>query len=167
MPSDGKKGLTVRIDEELHAEVRHYLESHEMTMTEFVTLALQNELHPKITIKEEKYMGNMKTLALQIPEDLFQRIKDYLHRNNMTQKEFVIGLIENELEREQTERENTDVSDSETVYGASEDNAEEQDNEEFSDGVRDENEEAEENDEYDSYDEDESETENMGFSMGM
>ena len=39
----------------------------------------------------------MITLAFQVPEELFQKIKDYLQRNNMTQKEFVIGLIENEI----------------------------------------------------------------------
>lgn len=143
MPSDGKKGLTVRIDAELHAEVRQYLESHEMTMAEFVSLALRDELHPKITMKEEKSMGNMRTLALQIPEDLFQRIKDYLHRNNMTQKEFIIGLIEDELERGLTERESAGesaeteeyeeadeeaaVSDFETVSDESEEDTEELD----------------------------------------
>ena len=50
-------------------------------------------------------MGNMRTMAFQVPEELFQRIKDYLHRNDMSQKEFVLGLIETEPDREQTERE--------------------------------------------------------------
>lgn len=77
----------------LHAEVRQYLESHGMTMAEFVAQALQDELHPKINMREENTMGNMRTLAFQVPEELFQQIKDYLQRNNMTQKEFVIGLI--------------------------------------------------------------------------
>ena len=49
-------------------------------------------------------MGKMRTMAFQVPEELFQRIKDYLHRNNMSQKEFVLGLIENELDREQAQR---------------------------------------------------------------
>lgn len=49
-------------------------------------------------------MGNMRTLAFQVPEELFQKIKDYLQRNNMTQKEFVIGLIENEIERDLAQR---------------------------------------------------------------
>lgn len=47
-----KKGLTVKIDADLHAEVRQYLDAHEMTMAEFVTLALQDELHPKNMMKE-------------------------------------------------------------------------------------------------------------------
>lgn len=44
------------------------------------------------------------TLAFQVPEELFQKIKDYLQRNNMTQKDFVIGLIETEIDRDLTQR---------------------------------------------------------------
>lgn len=104
MSTNEKKGVTVKIDAELHAEVRQYIENHEMTMAEFVTLALQDELHPRLNIKEDKDMGNMRTLAFQVPEELFQKIKDYLQRNNMTQKQFVIGLIENEIERDLAQR---------------------------------------------------------------
>lgn len=105
MPADEKKGITVKIDADLHAEVRQYLEANNMTMAEFVTLALQDELHPKIQMKEGNDMEKTRTLAFQVPEDLFQKIKDYLQRNNMTQKEFMIRLIENELERDLTVRE--------------------------------------------------------------
>lgn len=104
--ADEKKGITVKIDADLHAEIKEYLERHEgMTMAEFITLAVDDELHPKIQQKEGNNMGNMRTMAFQVPEELFQRIKDYLHRNNMSQKEFVLGLIETELDREQAERE--------------------------------------------------------------
>ena len=51
-----KKGLTVKIDADLHAEVRQYLDAHEMTMAEFVTLALQDELHSKNNMKEGNTM---------------------------------------------------------------------------------------------------------------
>ena len=46
-----------------------------------------------------------KTLAFQIPEELFNRIKDHLEREKqrtgkrLTQRDFVIGLIERELEK--------------------------------------------------------------------
>lgn len=99
MPADEKKGITVKIDAALHAEVREYVEKHGMTMAEFVSLALYDELHPKIKQKEASEMGNMRTLAFQVLEDLFQRIKDYLQRNNVTQRQFVLGLIETELDR--------------------------------------------------------------------
>lgn len=163
MPSDEKKGITVKIDANLHAEVRQYLEDHSMTMAEFVTLALDDELHPKLNQKEGQNMGNMRTIAFQIPEDLFQRIKEYLQRNNMTQKEFMLGLIEDELSREQTERENAAVDDCEEVSEEAENYAEEQEESDYSDGFEDENEESD----YDEESEDESETEDAGFSMGM
>ena len=105
MSTEAKKGITVKVDAGLHAEVTQSLGEHGMTMGEFVTLALTNELHPKIQIKEEKNMENRKTLAFQVSEDLFLRIKEYLQRNNMTQKEFVIHLIERELDRDQAMRE--------------------------------------------------------------
>lgn len=126
MPTNEKKGVTVKIDAELHAEVRRYIEEHQMTMGEFVSMALQNELHPKLNIQEEKNMGNMRTLAFQVPEELFQKIKDYLQRNEMTQKEFVIGLIENEINRDLTQRaalsekmteEQSEVQETATVSG--------------------------------------------------
>ena len=97
-----KKGITVKVDAELHAEVRQYLEENGLTMAEFVAKSLRDELHPKFT--EEKSMGNMRTLAFQVPEELFRKIKDYLQRKNLTQKEFVIGLIENEIERDLAQR---------------------------------------------------------------
>ena len=103
MPENKMKGITVKVDAQLHAEVTQYIQNHGMTMSEFVALALQNELHPKSQEKEGKNMGNMKTLAFQVPEELFWRIKEYLQRHNMSQKDFVIGLIERELEQEQTE----------------------------------------------------------------
>ena len=105
MPDGEKKGITVRIDADLHAEVSRYLKDRGMTMAEFVTLALDDELHPKMNQKEGQNMEKMRTMAFQVPEDLFQKIKDYLHRNGMSQKEFVIGLIEREIERDLTERE--------------------------------------------------------------
>ena len=165
MPSDGKKGITVKIDAELHAEVRQYLESHEMTMAEFVTLALDDELHPKLNQKEGQNMGNMRTMAFQVPEELFQRIKEYLQRNNMTQKEFIIGLIEQELTRDMTERESVNeaqADDSEQT----EDDTEAEENAAVEDFEADSGEDESE-DESEEYDEDESEDEDTGFTMQM
>ncbi len=51
MSTNEKKGVTVKIDAELHTEVRRYIEEHQMTMGDFVALALQDELHPKNNIR--------------------------------------------------------------------------------------------------------------------
>lgn len=175
MPTNEKKGITVKIDAELHAEVRQYLEQHSMTMADFVTMALQDELHPKIEQKEEKSMEKMRTLAFQVPEDLFQKIKDYLYRNNMTQRQFVIGLIENEIERDLTERqaqteaqEPTEDQDEEETEELTEDAAEE----EYEDEIEESEEELEdeeltedEESEEEELSEDEEETEGMVMRM--
>lgn len=108
MATEEKKGITVKIDAELHAQVREYLEANNMTMAEFVTRALDDELHPKNEMKEGITMANTRTIAFQVPEELFQRIKDYLQRNHLTQRQFLIGLIEDELERDQVEHESQD-----------------------------------------------------------
>lgn len=148
MPNGEKKGITVRIDADLHAQVSQYLRDHSMTMAEFVSLALDDELHPKNQMKEGNTMANTRTIAVQVPEDLFQRIKDYLQRNNMTQRQFLIGLIEDELERDQTERE----SQNEAVSG----DPEQDEDTALDDPGADSDE-----------DEDESEDEGQGFTMGM
>lgn len=97
------RGVTVKIPAELHAEVKAYIEAHNMTMGEFITLAVDNELHPKLELKEDKNMERMRTLAFQVPDSLFQRVKAYLERNHMRQKQFVIGLIEAELEQDEAQ----------------------------------------------------------------
>ena len=97
------RGVTVKIPAELHAEVKAYIEAHNMTMGEFITLAVDNELHPKLELKEDKNMERMRTLAFQVPDSLFQRVKAYLERNHMSQKQFVIGLIEAELEQDEAQ----------------------------------------------------------------
>lgn len=163
MPTEEKKGITVKVDAALHAEVRQYLESHGMTMAEFVTLALQDELHPKIQMKEDA--GSMRTLAFQVPDDLFRRIKEYLQRNNMTQKEFIIGLIEQELTRDMAEREGVNEAQADDSE-QSEDDTETEENAAVDDFEADSGEDESE-DESEEYGEDESEDEDQGFSMGM
>ena len=157
MPDNEKKGITVKIDAGLHAEVRQYLESHGMTMAEFVTQALQDELHPKINMREENGMSNMRTLAFQVPEELFQQIKDYLQRNNMTQKEFVIGLIKTEIDRDLTQRAEM-VEASQEIEEAAE-YSEEQDSADVSEDFEEVN--------YESEDIDEDESEYMGMGISM
>lgn len=122
-------------------------------------------------------MGNMRTMAFQVPEELFQKIKNYLQRNNMTQKQFVIGLIENEIERDLAQRQTVNetpiesegireerteqhetaaVGNCEAVSDEVEEQPEEQENTDF---------ETEDTDEDEELDEDQDE--GMGMVMGM
>lgn len=114
--ADEKKGLTVKIDAELHAQVRNYVESHGMTLAEFVSQALDDELHPKQQMGGT--MENNRTIAFQVSEELYRQIKEYLNAHHMTQKEFMIGLIQQELERGQQEvhEETVEESQDESEY---------------------------------------------------
>lgn len=143
MPSE-KKGITVKVDAELHAQVREYIEAHGMTMGEFVAQALDNELHPKI--QEGQNMSNMRTMAFQVPQEMFDEIKDYLNRHHMKQKDFVLGLIRAELDRDQQQTE-------------SQEQAEVQDNGE----TESEDEELEEDEDFE---EETEESEDMAMNMG-
>lgn len=124
------KGITVKIPADLHAEVKAYLEAHGMTMGEFIAQAVDNELHPKIQITpEDKNMERMRTLAFQVPDSLFQRVKAYLERNHMTQKQFVVGLIEAELEQDEAQYQASHPAEQE-VEEESDDQAEDEEMEE-------------------------------------
>ena len=137
MPTNEKKGITVKIDADLHAEIRAYLEANEMTMADFIAMAADNELHPKFKEVPTMEKENMRTLAFQVPESLFTKIKEYLDRYHMTQKQFVLGLIETEIQRDEDERlrdsspeESEDLEDEETE----EEDVAEEDEEDYEEG---------------------------------
>lgn len=88
-----KKNLCAMIPESLHAKVRVEQEQMALTLSEYVERIIREHFEGG-----NKAMANgTRTLALQISEELFMRIKEYLAKNNLTQKEFIIGLIETAL----------------------------------------------------------------------
>ena len=92
--------LTVSIPDDLHQKIREELEKQGITTSQFIEQAVTN------FFEKSKGDNNMatRTLAFQVSEELFQRIKAYLvryeeiHHRKLSQKEFVIGLIEAELD---------------------------------------------------------------------
>ena len=113
--------LTVNIPEEMHQKVRDEVASDDNLTTSMV---IYRAIEAYYNRKENKTMNeNTKTLALQISEELFERIQDYLTAERertgkkLTQKAFIIGLIEKALdERQQT----LDEADEEYWYTAPE-----------------------------------------------
>ena len=106
----GKKNLCAQIDTALHARVRQEQERSGMTLSEYVEQLIQNYYNMKETTK---MTGDMRTMAIQLPEELFERLKAYLKKNNLKQKQFIIGLIEDALE--QDEEDTTAQADSESA----------------------------------------------------
>ena len=131
MPENEKKGITVKVDAQLHAQVREYIEAHDMTMSEFVAKALDSELHPSQT-RGGVNMAN-RTIAFQVPEELFDRIKDYLNRHpGLTQRQFMLGLIQAELDRDMQQTNETNQQPEETEEEEPDENEELDEDEEES-----------------------------------
>ena len=92
------KGLTCKIPLDLHNRISEEIKQNESTMSKFIEQIILEHY-----AKGATNMGKTRTLAFQVSEDLFQQIKDYLARYEQTyhrrlsQKEFVIGLIEQAL----------------------------------------------------------------------
>ena len=97
-PMADKKNLCAMIPADLHARVRQEQEQSGKTLSEYVEQLIQNYYNMKENIK---MTGDMRTMAIQLPEELFERLKAYLKRNNLKQKQFIIGLIEDALEQEE------------------------------------------------------------------
>ena len=93
-----KKNLCAMIPADLHARVRQEQEQSGKTLSEYVEQLIQNYYNMKENIK---MTGDMRTMAIQLPEELFERLKAYLKRNNLKQKQFIIGLIEDALEEDE------------------------------------------------------------------
>ena len=93
-----KKNLCAMIPADLHARVRQEQEQSGKTLSEYVEQLIQNYYNMKENIK---MTGDMRTMAIQLPEELFERLKAYLKKNNLKQKQFIIGLIEDALEEDE------------------------------------------------------------------
>ena len=103
-----KKNLCAQIDTALHARVRQEQEASGKTLSEFVEQLIADYYKMK---EGTKMTGDMRTMAIQLPEELFERLKAYLKKNNLKQKQFIIGLIEDALE--QDEEDSNDSSETE------------------------------------------------------
>ena len=93
-----KKNLCAMIPADLHARVRQEQEQSGKTLSEYVEQLIQNYYDMK---ENKKMTGDMRTMAIQLPEELFERLKAYLKKNNLKQKQFIIGLIEDALEEDE------------------------------------------------------------------
>lgn len=93
------KGISVQVSVDLHAKVKAEQEQWELTMSEYIQKVLEEHFTPKSDLKGGNSMnGNNRTLAFQVSEEFFQRVKDYLSKHRgLSQRDFVISLIEAEL----------------------------------------------------------------------
>ena len=93
-----KKNLCAMIPADLHARVRLEQEQSGKTLSEFVEQLITDYYKMK---EGTKMTGDMRTMAIQLPEELFERLKAYLKKNGLKQKQFIIGLIEDALAQDE------------------------------------------------------------------
>ncbi len=117
-----KKNLSVQLPMSLHTKMREEQEAKGATLSEYI----EQVLNEHFTIKEEKVMANTRTLAFQVSEELFNRLKEYLAKHNLKQKDFVIGLIEQALDQEQVQGEEQEQDEDEVQSEDQEQEEEEQ-----------------------------------------
>ena len=114
------KNLCAQIPLELHAKVCGEREQREQTTSQYITELLMEYYKMKENGGKTTMANNgSRTMAFQIPEELFQRIKHHLDRESerqgrkVTQREFVLGLIEEALSKAEaaSEEVNTEAGD--------------------------------------------------------
>ena len=90
-----RKNLCAMLPVALHTRVRQEQEKAGMTLGEYVE-ALITEYYDW---KDGKIMtGEMRTLAAQIPAELFDRLDRYLKERGIKKKDFLVDIITRALE---------------------------------------------------------------------
>ena len=90
-----RKNLCAMLPVALHTRVRQEQEKAGMTLGEYVE-AMITEYYDW---KDGKIMtGEMRTLAAQIPAELFDRLDRYLKERGIKKKDFLIDIITHALE---------------------------------------------------------------------
>lgn len=94
------KGITCKIPLELHSRASEEIRETDSSMSKFIEQVITEHFEKGAVNMMEKG----RTLAFQVSEELFQRVKAYLaeyenaYGRRLTQRDFVVGLIEQALE---------------------------------------------------------------------
>ena len=104
------KNLCAQISIDLHRKICDAKDQAGLTTAQYITNLLTEYFEIKANEGNATMTNNgTRTMAFQIPEALFQRIKAHLERETartgrkLTQREFVLGLIEQALDEAERE----------------------------------------------------------------
>mgnify|MGYP000732590756 FL=1 len=113
------KNICGKIPVELHEKVKLEVEELGISIPKYLEMVIEEHIARK---GEKTNMADLRTVAVQVTEDLFSRLKAVLAKNGMKQKDFLIGLIEDAIEKEEAkwkaeseEAEETEMEDPETA----------------------------------------------------
>ena len=93
--AENTKNLCAQIPVSLHNRVRQEQEASGQSLSQYITQLITEYYEGGKTTVE-----SMRTMAVQIPEELFQKLKTYLQKNHLKQKEFIADLIRQAVENE-------------------------------------------------------------------
>lgn len=92
------KNICGKIPVELHEKLKLEVEELGISIPKYLEMVIEEHMTRK---GEKTDMANSRTVAVQVTEELFSRLKAVLAQNGMKQKDFLIGLIEAALEKEE------------------------------------------------------------------
>ena len=92
------KNICGKIPVELHEKLKLEVEELGISIPKYLEMVIEEHMTRK---GEKTDMANSRTVAVQVTEDLFSRLKAVLAKNGMKQKDFLIGLIEEAIEKEE------------------------------------------------------------------
>lgn len=92
------KNICGKIPVELHEKLKLEVEELGISIPKYLEMVIEEHMTRK---GEKTDMADSRTVAVQVTEDLFSRLKAVLAKNGMKQKDFLIGLIEAALEEEE------------------------------------------------------------------
>ena len=99
------RNLCAQLPLDLHRRVCEAREESGLTTAQYITNLLLEYYEMKENGGKTIMAANSRTMAFQISEELFQRIKQHLERKTartgrkLTQREFVLGLVEAALDK--------------------------------------------------------------------
>ena len=101
------KNICGKIPKDLHEKVREEIELTESSTQKFIQQVIEEHFE-RLAGKGEMSMGTARTIAVQVSEKLFQRLKTVIAKKGMKQKDFLIQIIEEALEKAEAEWQNKD-----------------------------------------------------------
>lgn len=98
------RNLCAEIPEELHGKVRQRQNESGKNLSQYMTWLITTfyEMEDKPKMSKE----NTRTVAFQVPEELFERFKEYLSRRGIKQNAFFLDCIQRALAEDTEAAEN-------------------------------------------------------------
>lgn len=91
---ESTKNLCAQVPISLHEKIRAEQEQSGQTLSQYITQII-TEYYERGTMKN---MSDSRTMAIQISDELFERLKVYLKASGISQKQFLTELIEKALD---------------------------------------------------------------------